>query len=81
MKSNIFVEIGIGNKNFVSTEIEKGKKEKRVSRFIKPKKINGVYLRIWLFKKVLTISTYDGIKFKKKRKNRFKLLFGIEGVN
>ena len=81
MKSNVFVEIGIGNKSFLSTEIEKGKKEHRVNRLIMPKKLNGVYLRIWLFKRVLIISTYDGIKFKKKRKNKFKLLFGIEGVN
>ena len=80
MKSNIFAEIGIGNKSFLSTEIEKGKKEHRVNKLIKPKKVNGVYLRIWLLKRVLIISTYEGIKFKKKNKNRFKLAFGLEGV-
>ena len=82
----VYAEIGFGNDNFISTEIEtssldKGKKEYRINKFVKPKKINGYYLRIWIFKKVLVFSTCDGIKLIKKDKNKFKLLFGIQGIN
>ena len=40
MKEKVYAEIGIGNESFLSTEFEKGDKEHRVKRFIKPKKIN-----------------------------------------
>ncbi len=81
MKEKVFAEIGFGNKSFVSTEIETSNREYRVGRFIKPKKFEGVYLRIWLFKKVFIVSTLDGIKFKNKKKIKFKFLIGIEGIN
>ena len=46
MKSKIFTEFGIGNDAICSTEIERGEQEKRVSKFIVPPKIEGIYLRI-----------------------------------
>lgn len=79
MKEKIFIEFGFGNKDFISTEIEKGKKEYRVSKIVNPKKIKGVYIRFWLFKKVLILSTYHGISLNNKSKNNLKILFGIEG--
>lgn len=79
MKEQIFSEIGFGNKTFISTEIEKGKKEHRINEFILPKKIKGVYLGIWILKKVFILFSCEGIKFKKKDKNKFKFLFGIQG--
>lgn len=81
MKEKVFVEIGFGNNSFFSTEIEKGRKEYRVNKLMRPKKINGIYLRFWVFKTVFCISSYDGLTFKKKNKNKFKILFGIEGFN
>lgn len=81
----VYSEIGIGNETFFSTEIEiiennKEIKEYRVSKFIKPKHIKGIYLRIWIFKKVLIISTKEGFKIQNKKKNKLKILFGIQGV-
>ncbi|MFA5020379.1 MAG: DUF3977 family protein [Candidatus Pacearchaeota archaeon] len=79
-KEKVYAEIGIGNDSFKSTEIEIGKKEYRINKFVKPKQINGYYIRIWIFKKGVIISTNEGIKFFNKDKNKFKLLFGISGV-
>jgi len=81
MKEKIFAEIGLGNKSILSTEFENKNKEHRINKFIMPKKVMGIYIRIWILKRVLIISTYDGIKFNKKDENKFKFLFGIEGVN
>ena len=81
MKGKVFAEIGFGNESFLSTEIEKGKEEYRIKGFVKPKKVDDVYFRLWILKRVLIISTKDKIKFKKKPKNRFKVIFGIGGSN
>ena len=77
----IFAEIGFGNATFLSTEVEEGKKESRVSGFKIPAKIMGVYFRLWIFKKTLIISTLNGVELVKKKKNKFKLLFGVRGVD
>ena len=78
MKKEIYAEIGIGNETFISTEIEEGKKEYRVNKFIKPKKIISYYIRIWILKKVLVLAT-NRISLSNKPKNKFKFLFGVHG--
>ncbi len=75
----IFAEIGFGNKTLLSTEIEQGKKEYRIDKFIIPKKVNGIYFRAIFFGVTFILSTYDGFKIKKQNK-KFKFLFGIEGT-
>jgi len=75
----IFAELGYGNSSFFSTEIEKGEQEKRVSRFVIPSKIEGIYFRFWIGKKVLVLSTKNGFSLKKKDIMKLKFLFGIEG--
>ncbi|WKZ27248.1 MAG: DUF3977 family protein [Candidatus Paceibacterota bacterium] len=75
----LFAEMGIGNGSFFSTEIEEGLNERRVSQFLLPKKISDYYMRIWIWKRVLVISTKDGIKIKAKDIKRFKFLLGIGG--
>ena len=75
----IYAEIGFGNKTFLSTEIETDNKEYRIDSFIKPKKIEGIYLRIWILKRVLILSTCNGVSLNKKNKNRIKFIFGIQG--
>ena len=75
----IFAEMGIGNNSFFSTEIEKGELEHRVKHFLIPPKIEGVYLRIWIYKRVFAISTNRFFNTTKKSKIKFKLIFGIEG--
>ena len=77
----VYSEIGLGNPSFLSTEIEEGNKESRVSKFILPKKIEGVYLRFWIFKKVFIISSKNGIVLQSKDKNKFKILFGVQGYD
>jgi len=79
MKQEIYAEIGFGNPTFLSTEIETQDKEYRINGFLKPQHIEGIYLRIWLLKRVLVISTRNGISLNKKYKNRVKFLFGIQG--
>ena len=75
----IFAEIGFGNKNFLSTEFEEGKKEHRIRGFIRPRKIMDFYVRFCFLKTEIILSTKDILKIKKKDENRFKLLFGIGG--
>ena len=77
----IFAEIGFGNESFLSTEIENGKKEYRINKFVKPNKISGFYIRTWIFRKVFVASTYNVFSINNKDKNKFKFLFGIEGIN
>jgi len=74
-----FAEIGLGNDTFLSTEIEEGDKEYRIPKFIKPRKINGYYLRFWIFKKVFIFSTNHGFEINKKDRNNLKILFGVSG--
>ena len=81
MKRKIFAEIGFGNESFLSTEVEYGKKEYRINKFVKPKKIKGFYIRIWILKKVFVASTYNGFSLNNKSKNKLKILFGIEGLD
>lgn len=77
----IFAEIGFGNDTFLSTEIESDDKEYRIPKFIKPKIINGYYMRIWIFKTVLILSTNSGFEITKKDRNKLKILLGISGNN
>jgi hypothetical protein len=75
----IFAEIGYGNETFVSTEIEKGEREHRVAKFMMPSKVEGIYLRFWVGKRVLVLSTKNGFSLKKKDRVKLKVLFGVEG--
>ncbi len=75
----IYAEVGIGNKSFFSTEIEKENKEYRIKKFLIPNKLEEIYIRLWLFKLVLIISFFKGIKLKKKDQSKFKLVLGIGG--
>jgi len=78
-KIKIFAELGFGNSTFCNTEIEKGKYEHRIPRFITPPKIEGVYLRIWIWKRVFVLSSNNGFSLNQKDKVKLKVLFGIEG--
>ncbi len=77
----IYAEIGFGNETFLSTEIEEGTKEYRVSKFIIPKKISGIYFRFWIFKKIIILSSKNGLVFQNKDRNKIKILFGVQGTN
>ena len=81
----VYSEIGFGSESFLNTEIEVWKKgeeisEYRIKKFLFPKKIKEVYLRVWINKKVLVLSTKE-IKIQNKNKKKYKFLFGIGGEN
>jgi hypothetical protein len=76
----VFAEVGFGNGTFFSTEFEEGDSEYRIAQFIKPSQIDDHYFRLWIFKKVLVLSTKDGIKVMSKSRNSFKILFGLGGI-
>ena len=75
----IYSEFGFGNNSFLSSEIEKDSKEHRIKKFICPPKLEGIYLRIWIFHYTFALSTNRFFNYQKKSKRKFKLLFGIEG--
>ncbi len=79
MKTKIFAEFGIGNTTIFSTEVERGEQEKRVAKFILPPKVDGVYIRIWIYKFVFAVSTNRFVNWQKKGKIRLKVIFGVEG--
>lgn len=76
---DVYAEIGFGNDSFLSTEFEEGKSEYRISKFILPQQIHGIYLRFWIVKTVFIFSTFNGFERKKKTKNKLKILFGVSG--
>jgi hypothetical protein len=76
----VYAEIGFGNETFLSTEIEEGESEYRIPGFKKPEKINELYFRLWVCKKVFIFSTKKFFKIKGKDRNKFKILFGIGGL-
>jgi len=78
MQTKIFAEIGYGNSSFCSTEIEKGKFEHRVKGFLLPSKFEGLYLRVWIGKRVFALSSNRFFNMAKKDRVKFKFLFGIE---
>jgi len=78
MKLKIFAEIGYGNSSFCSTEIEKGKLEHRVRGFIIPNKITGIYIRVWIGKRVYALSSNRFFNTDKKDRAKFKLSLSLE---
>ncbi len=77
----IYAELGFGNESFFSTETEERNKELRERKFIMPNKLEEIYVRLWIFKLVLIVSFFKGIKLKRKTKIKFKLVLGFGGKN
>jgi len=77
--TKVFAEIGFGNDSFLSTEFEEGENEYRVPKFVKPSIIRGYYIRFWIGKQVIVLSTNDWFETRKKDRNKLKILFGISG--
>jgi hypothetical protein len=75
----VYAEVGFGNETFFSTEIEEGGREYRIPKFQKPGKIESLYIRLWIFKKVFILSTNHGFEVKSKDRNKLKILFGVSG--
>ncbi len=75
-----YTEIGFGNETFISTEIEyPDGSETRQRGFLRCMKVNGVYARLWLGKKVFILSSREGFVSQRKNRSAFKALIGISG--
>lgn len=76
-----FIEIGIGNKWFIRTEIELSDgKEFEVKGVVRPISFQSAYIRIWILKTVFILDMKQGFKKVKKNRTTFKLIFGIVSI-
>ena len=71
-----YIEMGIGNKDFVSTEVENGEYEYRVKGRLNVGKRISLYIRIWIGKYELILDTLDIVKFKVKNESKLKIIGG-----
>lgn len=73
-----YIEFGFGNTWLVRTEFEDSNgyewEEKGISGTLA---IRSIYLRIWLFTKVLVLDTQTGLSLSTKQRNNFKFIIGI----
>ena len=83
-QDTLFTEFGIDfdNNKFglgVSTEVEHpdGSEDRRPG--FKKMHISSIYMRIWMFKKVLILSSSNFIELKSKPRNNFKIIIGLSG--
>jgi len=77
----VFAEVGVGNDTCLSTEYEKADgSEFRVVGFFIGDRIVSMYIRVWIGYQVLIVDTKEGIKFSKKNKKKFKVLFGVKSI-
>lgn len=81
----VFIEYGLDfdNNRFGfgrSTEVESPDgTEYRTKEKIKIKK-EKFYCRLWVLKRVFAVSSKEGLKIQVKKRNNFKLVFGIGGT-
>lgn len=74
-----YIELGIGNKYLLRTEIElTNDYEFEVKGIAGGIRYKSLYFRIWIGKKVFIFDTKEGFKTKVKNKNKFKVIFGIK---
>ncbi|OWA33545.1 hypothetical protein B9G55_19480 [Saccharibacillus sp. O16] len=76
-----FIEIGIGNKWLVRTETELSDgTEFETKGVVRPIKCQSIYLRFWIGKKVYIYDSKEGFKKTEKKRNEFKIIFGIRSL-
>lgn len=76
-----YVEIGIGNRWLVRTELEhEDGTETEVKGIAHPFQLDTIYLRMWIGKKVLIIDSREGIKFQRKDRRKLKIVIGFAGL-
>jgi hypothetical protein len=81
MLNEKYVEFGLGNRWFVRTETEfEDGTETEHWGFSHLSEIHGLYLRVWIGRRVYIVSSNEGFKMMNKNRRAFKLLFGIAGI-
>lgn len=84
-KTYLFTKIGfdLDNNKFgfgINSEIEHTDYEERLSGFIRMR-VTEVYLRIWLGRRVVVLSLFNGIKTMRKNRLNIKIVVGVAGVS
>ncbi|WP_438432645.1 DUF3977 family protein [Gorillibacterium sp. sgz500922] len=75
-----YVELGIGNRWLLRTEIEQADgTETEVRGWQRPFRVRSGYIRVWLGYRVIVLDTRDGLKRSRKTRRGFKLLLGLTG--
>lgn len=74
-----YIEFGLGNTWLVRTEIENNDgTEYEVKGIYGKLKIESIYIRLWIWTRVIIIDSKDGIKLFEKKRNAWKLILGIK---
>ncbi|MCI0764928.1 DUF3977 family protein [Bacillus sp. TL12] len=73
-----YIEIGIGNRWLVRTEIEREDgTEYEQKGIVKPIYFESFYLRVWFRETCLIFDSKEGFKKVKKKRNEYKLIVGV----
>ena len=76
-----FIEFGIGNKWLIRTEIERSDgTEFEEKGIVRPIRMQSVYFRCWVSKKVVILDFKEGFKKVKKDQRAIKIVFGIKSL-
>ncbi|GKV57933.1 hypothetical protein NCCP2222_38800 [Sporosarcina sp. NCCP-2222] len=77
-----FIEFGIGNKWLIRTEKELcDGTEVEEKGITSPIHIESIYVRVWLWKKVMIVDSEEGIKVGRKNKAKVKIILGIKSLS
>jgi hypothetical protein len=73
-----YIEFGLGNTWIIRTETElEDSTEFEEKGVVGPIRVQSVYLRIWLRKTVFILDSKQGLKMVEKKRNSFKVIFGL----
>ncbi|APH04903.1 DUF3977 family protein [Bacillus weihaiensis] len=77
-----YVELGVGNKWLVRTEIElEDGTEREEKGIVGPIIFHSFYFRIWIGKWVIIMDSKEGVKRMKKTKTAIKMIVGITSMD
>ncbi|WP_417899904.1 DUF3977 family protein [Bacillus haimaensis] len=73
-----YIEFGVGNKWLLRTETElEDGSEYEEKGLIGPIKLQSVYIRVWIGRRVFVLDSSDGLKLARKDRNAVKVVIGM----
>lgn len=73
-----YIEFGIGNKWLLRTETElEDGSEYEEEGLIGPIKLQSVYIRVWIGRRVFVLDSSDGLKLARKKRKAVKVVIGM----
>lgn len=76
-----YIEIGLGNRWFIRTEIEyEDGSESEVKGILRPFRLQSIYIRLWVGRRVFVIDSKEGFKQYAKSRKKLKLILGFRGL-